>query len=79
MTDPNHDHDPVSKIMLLDSFTKAWDVFVGHFQETILVDHSIISSPALRCVEKAIKAAAAAEGAHANTSDGGVGKGMAGY
>lgn len=52
----------VSKIMLLDSFTKAWDVFVGHIQETMLVDHSVISSPALRCLEKAIKAAAAAEG-----------------
>ena len=52
----------VSKIMLLDSFPKAWDVFVGHIQETMLVDHSIISSPALRCLEKAIKAAAAAEG-----------------
>ena len=52
----------VSKIMLLDSFTEAWDVFVGHIQETMLIDHSIISSPALRCLEKAIKAAAAAEG-----------------
>ena len=52
----------VSKIMLLDSFTEAWDVFVGHIQETMLVDHSVISSPALRCLEKAVKAAAAAEG-----------------
>jgi C-terminal region of Mon2 protein len=52
----------VSKIMLLDSFTNAWDVFVGHIQETILFDHSVISSPALRCLEKAIKASAAAEG-----------------
>ena len=52
----------VSKIMLLDSFTKAWDVFVGHIEETLLVDHRTISSPALRCLEKAIKAAAAAEG-----------------
>ena len=52
----------VSKIMLLDSFTNAWDVFVGHIQDTMLVDHSVISSPALRCLEKAIKASAAAEG-----------------
>jgi hypothetical protein len=52
----------VSKIMVLDSFTEAWDVFVGHIQETMLVDHSVISSPALRCLEKAVKAAAAAEG-----------------
>ena len=53
----------VSNIMLLDSFTKAWDVFVGHIEETVLVDHRVISSPALRCLEKAIKAATAAEGA----------------
>jgi C-terminal region of Mon2 protein/Domain of unknown function (DUF1981) len=52
----------VSKIMLLGSFTKAWEVFVGHIEETILVDRRVISSPALRCLEKAIKAAAAAEG-----------------
>ena len=52
----------VSKIMLLDSFTKAWDIFVGHIEETILVDHRIISSPALRCLEKAITATATAEG-----------------
>ena len=52
----------VLKIMLLDSFTKAWDVFVGHIEETLLVDRRVMSSPALRCLEKAIKAAAAAEG-----------------
>ena len=52
----------VSKIMLLDSFNKAWDVFVGLIEDALLVDHRIISSPALRCLEKAIKAAAAAEG-----------------
>ena len=52
----------VSKIMLLDSFGKAWEVFVGHIEEAMLVDHRIISSPSLRCLEKAIKAAATAEG-----------------
>ena len=52
----------VSKIMLLDSFTKAWNVFVGNIEEAMLIDHRIISSPALRCLEKAIKAAATAEG-----------------
>ena len=45
-----------SKIMRLDSFTKIWDVFVNHIQETVLLDNRAISAPALRCVEKAIKA-----------------------
>ena len=52
----------VSKIMLLDSFTKAWDVFVGHVQKSVLLDNRSISAPALRCLEKAIKASASAEG-----------------
>ena len=52
----------VSKIMLLDSFTKAWDVFVGHVQKSVLLDNRSISAPALRCLEKAIKASACAEG-----------------
>jgi len=52
----------VSKIMLLDSYTKAWDMFVGNIEETILMDHRSISPPALRCLEKGIKAAASAEG-----------------
>ena len=48
--------------MLLDSFTKAWDVFVGHVQKSVLLDNRSISAPALRCLEKAIKASASAEG-----------------
>jgi hypothetical protein len=52
----------VAKIMILDSFTKGWDIFVGHIQETILVDNRSISPPALRCLEKGIKAFSAAEG-----------------
>jgi hypothetical protein len=44
------------KIMQLESFTKAWDVFVTHIQDSVLLDHRTISAPALRCLEKAIKA-----------------------
>jgi len=52
----------VAKIMILDSFMKAWDVFVGHIQETILIDNRSVSPPALRCLEKGVKAFSAAEG-----------------
>ncbi|KAG6901567.1 hypothetical protein C0995_010501 [Termitomyces sp. Mi166 len=44
-----------SKIMQLDSFSKAWDVFVNHIQDSILLDSRPISAPALRCLEKAVK------------------------
>ncbi|KAG6852839.1 hypothetical protein C0991_008678, partial [Blastosporella zonata] len=44
-----------SKIMQLDSFSKAWDVFVNHIQESVLLDSRAISAPALRCLEKAVK------------------------
>ncbi|THH26880.1 hypothetical protein EUX98_g7308 [Antrodiella citrinella] len=47
-----------SKIMLLDSFKKAWEVFVGHIQDSWLFDNRTISTPAVRCLEKAIKASA---------------------
>jgi hypothetical protein len=50
----------VLKIMRLDSFTKAWDVFVGHIQDAVFLDNIAISTPALRCLEKAIKASSAA-------------------
>ena len=52
----------VAKIMILDSFMKAWGVFVEHIQETILIDNRSVSPPALRCLEKGIKAFSAAEG-----------------
>ncbi|KAF8151507.1 hypothetical protein B0H34DRAFT_664561 [Crassisporium funariophilum] len=51
-----------SKIMVLDSFTNAWDVFVGHIEEAVLVDNRTVSGPALRCLERSINASAAAEG-----------------
>ncbi|KAJ7123851.1 hypothetical protein C8R43DRAFT_1098976 [Mycena crocata] len=49
-----------SKIIHLDSFVKAWDVFVNHIQDTVLLDNRFISPPALRCLEKAVKASAGA-------------------
>ena len=52
----------VAKIMLLDSFTKAWDVFVGHIEEAVVIDDRSVSAPALRCLEKGIKAFSGAEG-----------------
>ncbi|KAF9484605.1 hypothetical protein BDN70DRAFT_825412 [Pholiota conissans] len=52
----------VDKIMLLDSFTRAWDVFLGHIEETVLLDNRNVSAPALRSLEKAIKASSTAEG-----------------
>ncbi|GLB42717.1 putative C-terminal region of Mon2 protein [Lyophyllum shimeji] len=43
------------KIMQLDSFSKAWDVFVTLIQDSVLLDSRSISAPALRCLEKAVK------------------------
>ncbi|KAJ7752413.1 hypothetical protein DFH07DRAFT_520905 [Mycena maculata] len=45
-----------SKIIHLDSFVSAWDVFVNHIQDTVLLDNRSISPPALRCLEKAVRA-----------------------
>ena len=52
----------VSKIMLLDSYTKAWDVFVGHVEQTVLLDDRVITPHVLRCLERGVKASASAEG-----------------
>ncbi|EAU83566.2 hypothetical protein CC1G_07939 [Coprinopsis cinerea okayama7 len=52
----------ISKIMLLDSFGDAWDAFVTRIEDSVLLDDRSISAPALRCLEKAVKAAAGAEG-----------------
>ncbi|KAF9010067.1 hypothetical protein BDQ17DRAFT_1273776 [Cyathus striatus] len=49
-------------IMPLESFEKAWEAFVNHVQESVLLDNRNISAPALRCLEKGIKASASAEG-----------------
>ncbi|KAH7925996.1 hypothetical protein BV22DRAFT_1111998 [Leucogyrophana mollusca] len=50
-----------TKIMRLESFTRAWGVFVNHIQDTVLLDRRILSPPALLCLEKAVKALSAAE------------------
>ncbi|KAF8345051.1 hypothetical protein F5887DRAFT_1282803 [Amanita rubescens] len=63
----------VSRIMTLESFQTAWETFVRHIQDSVLLDNRSISAPALRCLEKAIKASSAArderkariEGVHA--------------
>ncbi len=49
-----------SKILHLGSLKDAWNVFVNHIQESVLIDHRTISAPALRCLEKALKASASA-------------------
>jgi hypothetical protein len=46
--------------MRMDSFPKAWDVFVGHIQDAVLLDNRTVSAPALRCLEKAVKASSVA-------------------
>ncbi|KAG5638067.1 hypothetical protein H0H81_002035 [Sphagnurus paluster] len=43
------------KIMQLDSFSRAWDIFVTHIQDSVLLDSRVVSAPALWCLEKAVK------------------------
>jgi C-terminal region of Mon2 protein len=50
----------VSKIMRLPSFAAAWDTFVTHIRDAFLLDGRAVSAPALRCLERALKAASAA-------------------
>ncbi|KAJ7597649.1 guanine nucleotide exchange factor in Golgi transport N-terminal-domain-containing protein [Mycena floridula] len=45
-----------SKIGRLETFGKSWDVFVKHIEDACLEDDRSINCPALRCLEKAIKA-----------------------
>lgn len=51
-----------SAIIKLGSFVKAWDVFVGHVQESVLCDNRPVSAPALKSLEKSIKAVSTVEG-----------------
>lgn len=53
----------VSKIIMLDSFGDAWNAFVTRVQDCVLLDNRPVSAPALRCLEKTIKALGSAEGA----------------
>lgn len=46
----------VSKIMYLESFPNAWDQFLDHIVDSVAHDSRSISTAALRCAEKALKA-----------------------
>ncbi|TFY51708.1 hypothetical protein EVG20_g10873, partial [Dentipellis fragilis] len=46
----------VSKIMRLPTFPRAWDVFVTHVRDTFIMDSRSVSAPALRCLDKALRA-----------------------
>jgi len=48
----------VSKIMHLPSFAAAWETFVTPIRDAFLLDGHAVSAPALRCLERALKAAA---------------------
>jgi C-terminal region of Mon2 protein len=50
----------VSKIIQLPSFVAAWETFVTHIRDAFLLDSRAVSAPALRCLERALKAAAVA-------------------
>ncbi|KAG1769044.1 hypothetical protein EV702DRAFT_707206 [Suillus placidus] len=51
----------VIKIMRLDSFSKAWSVFVTHVQNTVSLDRRNLSPPALLCLGKVVKALSGAD------------------
>ncbi|TFY62206.1 hypothetical protein EVJ58_g4016 [Rhodofomes roseus] len=52
----------LTKIMPLESFLKAWDVFVGHIQTSWRNDSRLVTATALRCLDKSINALATGEG-----------------
>ena len=52
----------VSNVMRLESFSNAWKTFVSHICDSVLLDNRLCSAPALRCLEKAIRASGATEG-----------------
>jgi hypothetical protein len=51
----------VIKIMHLDSFLKAWSVFVTHIHDTVSLDRRNLSPPALLCLGKVVKALSGAD------------------
>ncbi|KAG1824868.1 uncharacterized protein BJ212DRAFT_1566454 [Suillus subaureus] len=51
----------VIKIMHLDSFSKAWSVFVNHVHDTVSLDRRNLSPPALLCLGKVVKALSGAD------------------
>jgi len=50
-----HDFE-VEKILRLESFERVWDKFLGLVQDSFANDNKPISSAALRCLERAVKA-----------------------
>ena len=48
----------MSKIIHLPSFGAVWETFVTHIRDAFLLDSRAVSAPALRCLERALKAAA---------------------
>ena len=44
----------VTKMMLLQTFTEAWKVFVSHIHDTVLLDQWSLSTPVLQCLDKAV-------------------------
>ncbi|KAG2136619.1 uncharacterized protein EDB93DRAFT_1242351 [Suillus bovinus] len=51
----------VIKIMHLDSFSKAWSVFVTHVHDTVSLDRRNLSPPALLSLGKVVKALSGAD------------------
>lgn len=53
-------HDFIaSKIIYLPSFAKAWDTFVNHVMVSFVHDNRLVSTAAVKCLEKSIKASRA--------------------
>jgi hypothetical protein len=50
-----------SKVLLLESFSRAWDTFLDHVTKSTLNDESLVSTAALRCLEKALQASGKAD------------------
>jgi hypothetical protein len=50
----------MSKIVHLPSFGAVWETFVTHIRDAFLLDSRAVSAPALRCLERALRAAATA-------------------
>jgi hypothetical protein len=45
-----------TKLMRLPSFDRAWGAFVLHVRDAFLVDEPSVGAPALRCLERALRA-----------------------
>jgi len=56
----------VSKIIRLSSFGASWETFVTHIRDAFLLDSRAISAPALRYIERGLKAAASVAAASAD-------------